>query len=98
VSRLPGHDVCFWDQGAKRMTPEVGQRYIATNNAEAMQCLCGRGYPVPGGAIFVTVERVYPVQEKVQVRPDGLWLNFGELAAWFRPVNPSYENQKTEET
>ncbi len=69
--------------------PNVGQRYLATNNRAAMAALCGPGYPVPGAVIYVTVTRDYPEHEKVQVRPDGLWLDYADLDAHFRPVTPS---------
>jgi hypothetical protein len=64
----------------------LGRRYIATDNAGAIAALCGEGYPVPHGVIYVTVERDYPDHEKVQVRPDGLWLTYAELEQWFRPT------------
>lgn len=66
--------------------PSVGDRYIATDNAGAIEALCGAGYPVPQGMIYVNVERVYPEHEKVQVRPDGMWLTFADLERWFRPT------------
>ena len=66
--------------------PAVGERYIATDNKGAIEALCGGGYPVPHGVIYVTVERVWEGYEKVQVRPDGLWLTFDDLARWFRPT------------
>lgn len=69
--------------------PAVEQTYIATDNRAAIAALINDSYPVPQGVIYVTVERDYPDYRKVQVRPDGMWLTYDELAAHFRPVGLS---------
>lgn len=73
----------------------IGHRYIATDNKGAIEALCGEGYPVPNGVIYVTVEKDYPEHGKVQVRPEGLWLTYEQLGRWFRltggPLGPDFK-------
>lgn len=68
--------------------PVVGQEYIATDNAGAMAALVNDRYPVPQGVMYVTVEKVWPDDEKLQVNPDGMWLTYAELERWFRRTSP----------
>jgi hypothetical protein len=70
--------------------PAVGEKYIATDNAQAIAALTNSAtYPVPRGVIYVTIKKVWDDVRKVQVRPDGMWLTYDELARWFRRVRPN---------
>lgn len=63
-------------------TPQVGDRYVATDNDAAAIAL-GIGVPVTP-LTFVTVSHVYPERRKVRVSDGELWLTFDELAQHFR--------------
>lgn len=72
--------------------PNVGEKYIATDNAQAIAALTDSDtYPVPRGVIYVTIKHVWDDVRKVQVRPDGMWLTYDQLASFFRCANPKRE-------
>lgn len=70
------------DDEREGRTPQVGDRYLATDNDAAAIAL---GLPIPVTPLtFVTVSSVFPERRKVKVSDDELWCSFDDLEAHFR--------------
>lgn len=62
--------------------PQVGDRYVATDNHAAAAAMELPRVPMP--LLHVTVSHVYPDHEKVRVNDGDYWLTFAKLAELFR--------------
>ena len=72
---------------SEQRIPEIGDRYVATDNDAAARAL---GLPIPVTPLtFVTVSSVHLEHRKVQVSDDELWCSFDDLERYFRPRGSS---------
>jgi hypothetical protein len=73
-------------------TPQVGDRYVATDNDAAARAL---GLPIPVTPLtFVTVSTVFEDRCKALVSDDELWVSFEDLERCFR-IRSVLANEET---